>query len=370
MSKNVGQHFLALVAYYKKNANLHTTKGRLLIAGTAAPLLLVLAFILWPRAKKPSLTLQPILVEVENVKRGSITRTSSANGTLTAVKQVHLFPEVDGRVTGVFFQQGGSVKKGELLVQLEDRMAKAQLHEAEARLDLAANEYDRTKKLLEKKFVAQAAFDEKKAKWNIAKSELEKAQAHMAQTKILAPFDGIIGLKKVSEGATITRSQEVATVLVLDPLYVDFSIPESQLKYLNVGDVVDVTIEGTDVLPFEATIEAIDSKAHSGTHSVQVRATLPNARYRLRPGQFARVSLNLGRSDNALLIPVRSIVQEGERFYVFSIMDKTAVKREVTLGVRESGMAEVKDGLREKEAVVTVGQINLHDGAPVQLKVQ
>ncbi|MEH0002563.1 MAG: efflux RND transporter periplasmic adaptor subunit [Holosporaceae bacterium] len=364
----MNQHLKVWIELLKHYTDRRTFQGRVGLSLIAVCVALLLAFFFWPRAKKPLLSLQPVLVEVEATKRGPITRSTSASGSLTAVKIVQLFPEIDGRVAEVFFQQGGAVKRGDLLVQLDDRLVCAQLHEAEARLNLATNEYDRTKKLLEKKYVSKSAFDEKKSKWDVAKAEVEIARVRRDQTKILAPFDGIIGLKKVSEGATINRSQEVATVLVLDPLYVDFSVPESQLKYMSVGDIVDVTIEGTDVLPFEAIIEAIDSKAHVGTHSVQVRATLPNPDYRLRPGQFARVSLNLGKSEKALLIPAASLIQEGDLFYVFTILDKTAVKKEVTLGVRERGMVEVKDGLQDQETVVTVGQINLHDGAPVQIK--
>lgn len=350
--------------------NFQTREGRLRFAALLVGFgVLVFALFKWLSPQRvASFQIKPALVEVAVTKEGPISRVYNTNGVLAAVKKVSLFPEIEGRVSEILFKEGSAVKKGQVLMRMDDRLLEAQFNEAKARLNLAKSEYERSKSLYEKKFVARAVFDEKKSKFEIAKAEVDIAKIRLDQAKIIAPFAGVIGLKDVSEGATVNRSKEIATLLVLDPLYVDFSVPESLLKYLSSETIVDVTVDGFDVLPMEGKIDAVDSKANPGTHSIQVRATISNVQGQMRPGQFARVALNLGQEDKALLIPIQALLQEGDSFYVYTVIDKTAVRKEVQLGLRESGMVHVKDGLKPGDQVVVVGQINIQDGMAVQVK--
>ena len=318
---------------------------------------------------RPTTSLQnvdaPVPVEVTQVQQGEVSRHHRTNGVLTAVKSVPLVTEVDGRVVEVLFEQGAVVKRGELLVRLDDRLLKAHLDEAEAKLLHAEADYKSAKQLHEKKFLAEIAFKEKLAKREVAKSEVEIARVRVSQMEIRAPFDGVVGLCNVSEGATITRQQEITTVVDLDPLYVDFSIPDALFKDFSPNVPVDVVVD--DSLPIEAHIAAVDSKAAPGTHSVPVRAMLENPEHRMRPGQYAQLTVYLGKEDGALTIPMKAVVREGDATFVYVVIDNVVLRQSVVLGVREGGSVQVKDGLKEGDYVVTVGQINLRDGAQIKL---
>ena len=327
--------------------------------------LLVGVWWIWPQSVSEGARLKPFLVETARVGKGPITRIYNTNGVLAAVKLVQLYPELDGRVEKTFIQQGTPVKEGQLLVQISDRLMRAQLQEAQAKLEFAKGEYNRSKYLYDQKFAAKSVLDEKKSRLEIAKAEEAIAKARVDQAKILAPFDGVIGLTKVSEGAMVNRNQELGTIVMLDPLYVDFSIPESFVKDITLGG--NVYVEVDNGLPMEASIDAIDTRAQSGTHSIQVRALLDNKDHTMRPGQFARVEVNLGHDPNAILLPVAAVERQGKRSYVFLIIDNTAIEKDVVLGTQERDVVQVKEGLNGGETVVTVGQVNLHDGAFVKV---
>lgn len=329
--------------------------------------LLCAVFFFWPRAQQIQTANHFSPVEVSKVKRGSISRLYSTNGVLSPVRYVQIFPEIDGRVEGVLFKQGSLVKKGEPLVLLDDRLLKAQLADAKARFDQADAEYQSAKKLHAKKFLADIEFKEKASKRAVAAAAVEVALLKVHQAEIRAPFDGMVGLSNVNEGSTINRQQEVTTLLALDMLYVDFSLPDSLLKDFSTDQPVDVFVEGFGVLPVEARVVAVDTKSTTGTHSVSVRSMLEKPLKGMRPGQFASVSVSLGNEDGALLVPAKSIIQEGRSSFVYSIIDNVAIRREVVLGGRESNLVQIKEGLKEGDYVVTVGQVNLRDGSSVKV---
>ena len=328
------------VAFY------HQNKKLVLGAGGG---LLVLAFALfwmWPRSASTGLKLRPFLVEVARVEKGPITRLYNTNGLLTAVKLVQLYPEIDGRVEQTFIQQGMPVKQGQLLIQLSDRLMRAQLQEAEAKMNFAQSEYRRSKELYDQKFAAKSVLDDKQSRLEVARAEVAIAKARVDQTRIEAPFDGVIGLTKVSEGAMVNGNQELGTILMLDPLYVDFSVPESFLKDVTLGGTVYVEVDGG--LPMEASIHAIDTKAQAGTHSVQVLALLDNKDHTMRPGQFARVAVNLGQETDAVLVPNAAVERQGSRSYVFLVIDNTALEKQVVLGTKEGDVVQERVIYREK----------------------
>ena len=338
-----------------------------LLWGGAVALIIVVALSVYvvSRANRHKLPqMQAVPVEMVRVKKGPIGRLHNTNGVLTAVKSVQLFPEIDGRVAEVLFQQGAAVKKGDVLVRLDGRLARAKVQEAEARLQHAKSEFESAKSLFQKKFLARVAFDQKKSELSVAEAGLSVAEVNLSQTEIAAPFEGVVGLSEVTEGSMINRQQPVTTLLVLDPLYVDFSIPDSLLGALSQDVPVDVMLEGG--LPMEAAIIAVDTQSSAGTHSVRIRAELRNQKGKMRPGQFVAVAVYLGKESEALLIPSKALLQEGERQYVYVVIDGIAVRREVTTGLREGGFVQVKEGLSDKEMVITVGQVNVQDGSLVK----
>ncbi len=309
----------------------------------------------------------PVTVEAEPVKVGAVTRRAHVNGVLTASQSVTILPEIEGKISKIVFQQGEEVGKGDVLIQLEDQLYKAHLQKALARSSLTKVEHERAKKLFHHKFGPQVAVDKTLAELKDAEAEVQIARARLEQTIIRAPFDGIVGLKNVSEGSAVSRNQELLALVSLDPLYVDFFVPDSFLKHLKVGDIVDVTVEGFDSLPMESKIIALSPQADKATHGIQVRSELSNPTGEMKPGHFAQVTLNLGKETDALLIPIVAVEKEGDTNYVYTVIDRVAVYTEVTLGLREGGMVQVKDGLKKGDVVVSVGQMKLQDGVSVRL---
>jgi membrane fusion protein (multidrug efflux system) len=322
----------------------------------------------WPRTPNQTVDFRaPILVEAEPVKIGPISRQVSTNGSLVASQSVVVFPQMDGKISEIVFDQGSVVKKDDILVRLDDSIVQAQFREAQARLSVAQNEHKRQKYLYERNFSAKAAMEKAQAEMNVQEAALKVAQVHLDQTVIRAPFDGTVGLKNISPGSTVARNTELLTIVALEPIYIDFPVPDSFLKDLHVSDKVDVMVEGFDSLPMEATIVAIDAEANPGTHSVKVRAEMANPSEALKPGQFARVTLNLGEEESAVLIPIVAAEKEGDSYFVYKIVDHVAVMTEVSLGLRENGAVQVTDGLSKGDVVVVVGQTKLVDGARVRL---
>jgi membrane fusion protein (multidrug efflux system) len=342
---------------------------KILAAVTCGFFLLLFIWFFWPTSKdyrdafKP-----PVIVEAETVIEGPISRRVNTNGVLTAAQSVALYPEIEGRISKIYFKQGEFVNKGDLLLSLNDSTYRARVQEEKAKLSLANSEYNRAKQLYDRNFGAKAVVEKAEASVEMAEAGLKVAEVHLEQTLIKAPFDGIVGLQYFSEGATVARNQEILTLVDAESLYVDFPVPDSFLRNLKKGDIVDITVD--DSLPVESEIIAIDPKADPVTHSIQVRSTLANPEGQLKPGQFARVTLELGQEDNATLIPFIAVEKEGDSNFVYIVVDGIAVLTEVSLGLREGGVVQVKEGLKKGDVVITAGQMKVVDGSPVRIAVK
>lgn len=310
---------------------------------------------------------QGVVVEAVRAKIGTITRRVTTNGTLVATQSVTLMSEVEGKIAEILFKQGADVRKGAVLIKIDDSLYRIQVQEAQAKVELAKSKYGRADSLLKKNFGTQVARDEALASLRVNEAELAAAQLRLDQTQIRAPFDGVAGLKSVSVGTFVSRSQELLSFIDLKPIYVDFSVPESYAKDLHAGQEVDAVVEGFDSLPITGEIIAIDPKADQATHSVHVRGELPNEMGQLKPGEFVRVGLELGKEEDVVLIPQVAVEREGDQTYVFLVVDGVAVRTEVTIGQKENDMIQILDGVKEGNLVITVGQLKIQDGYPVRL---
>jgi membrane fusion protein (multidrug efflux system) len=354
----------------RKNISLLGTKvksqGYVGVAALLAVVFLLVGgfWFLWPKARHAD-ERKPIPVEVAKATLGPVARFVKLSGVFRAVNSATLHPEVEGRVAKILFQQGSRVEKGDILVQLDDRSLRAQVNEARAKLRVAKEEERRAQQLFQKSFAPQALVDKNNAQLQVARANLEIAEANLEKTRVRAPFDGVIGLQKVSEGATVGRSDELATVVASDPLYIDFSVSDSLSSSLNVGDAVDVMVKGWNALPLEGKIIAIDPYADPTAHAIQARAELPNTDMSIRPGEFAQVTLSLGAEEKAVLIPMSAVETAEERSSVFIVSNNIAVQQDVTLGVRQGNMVQVKAGVRPGDLVVISGRNRLFDGMPV-----
>lgn len=310
---------------------------------------------------------EPIPVEAVIAKSGSILRRITTAGNLSAIQWVSLHPEVDGKIVKIYFKEGEKVKEGEPLFKIDDAVYKAKVKETDARVALARLEYERSSKLLEKKFASASDRDKKFAEMQQAEANLDEAKIRLENTTIKAPFAGVMGLSEVSVGALVAASTELVNIVDLDPINVDFNIPESYLASVHVGDTVDVTIEDFDILPIEAKIKAISPEIDEHTRTVQLRAEMPNKELNYRPGEYARVLVDAGSVPNAVLIPETAIEREGEEEYVMLVVDNVAIRSTVSTGMRNGNEVEITHGVKAGDMVISAGQFKVRDGEEVNV---
>lgn len=325
------------------------------------------AVLWWKRGAQAPIALEkgPTPVEVVKAKSGDILRRVSTVGSLSAIQSVVLRPEVSGKIAKIYFQEGENVKEGTPLFKIDDAMYKAKLKEAEARLAVNKEEYGRAVKLLEKNFGTLQQRDKTYAEMQVAEANVDEAKIRLDNTVIKAPFEGVVGLSKVSVGAFVSESVELTSVVDLDPINIDFSIPESYLPYVHAGDIVDVTIEDFDILPVEATIKAIAPEIDEATRTVVLRAQMPNKELSYRPGEFARVLVLAGKIENAVLVPETVIEREEDEEYVMLVVDNVAVRSTVSTGMRDGNEVEITHGVKAGDVVISAGQWKVHDGDEV-----
>jgi len=307
----------------------------------------------------------PMPVEAAPVTVGTLLRTVEAVGTLRADEAVTLRPELQGRVEKIAFAEGHPVKAGQVMVQLDDDQYRAELAEAIANRDLSEANYRRTQELIKRKVASQTDRDKAYAELQANKARVALKREALSKCQLLAPFDGIAGLREVSVGDVVSPGQALMAVVAIDPIKVDFRIPELYVGAVKTGQPLSITLDAFPGETFNGEVYAIDPQIDVKGRSIQIRATIPNSDSRLRPGLFARVELALERFDNAISVPEEAIVPQGNKQFVYRITDGKAELVPVKLGIRRNAMVQVLEGLSPGDVVVTAGQIKLRPGAPV-----
>ena len=310
---------------------------------------------------------QPILVEAAKVSIGSIDRVIEAVGTLVSNESVVLSPETAGRITNISFEEGQQVKKGQLLFQLDDSIVKAELAQMETSLTLSKSNYARALKLFEQSAESGSVRDEALAKRDTDQAAVELAKARLEKMSITAPFDGVIGLRNISIGDYVSPGEALVNVESIDPLKVDFKIPEIYLGSLNIGQKIQVTLDSFPEDNFIGEVYAINPLIEAAGRTVSLRALLPNDKKILKPGLFARVRLVLGTKQDAILIPEEAIVPQAVGVAVYRVVDDRAVLTPVKTGTRREGRVEIVQGLQTSDIVVTAGQMKLRADAIVKI---
>ena len=317
---------------------------------------------------------QPVSVEVARVRTTVIRDEVQAVGSLRSRRSVVLRPEVSGRVTQLHFSDGARVRKGQVLVQLDDQLPRAQVQQAQAELSIARANHQRNRDLVAQGFVSQRSLDESAAGLQVAQAKLALAEATAARLKLVAPFDGMAGLRNVHVGDYLKDGADIVNIEDIDSVFVDFRLPERYQGQIRVGQVAQVQLDALPGETYEAQVRAIDPQIDANGRSVSVRASIDNRRLQLRPGMFARVTARFDTRADALVVPEEAIVPQGSSPYVFTVVPGTAagslvVQRvPVRLGQRQGGMVEVQEGLSLGDTVVTAGQQRVQrDGAPVRV---
>lgn len=306
-----------------------------------------------------------ITVESLVVQPARLRASVNAVGTVLAEASAVLRAEVPGQILELHFADGQRVAKGDRLFSIEATVLEAEANEARANAEQSEAAYNRAKELIDDRLISATDFDTARANYNVGIARLLSSEARLSKTVIRAPFDGFAGLRRINIGDYATVGQELVDVVRLDPLRVEFSVPETLLAQLQPGQGVQVTVGSYPGEVFPGTITAVAPQIDVAGHSVSLRAELPNADLRLRPGLFAQVSVTLAVKQDALLLPEQAIWPIGNDKTVFVVEDGKAVQKVVVLGQREPGFVEVVSGLSPGEEVVTAGQMKIFEGAAV-----
>jgi membrane fusion protein (multidrug efflux system) len=313
-------------------------------------------------------------VEAARVTVVKLVDDAQAVGSLRSRRSVVLRPEVSGRITELNFTDGQRVRKGQVLVQFDDQLPLAQVQQSQAELSIAQANQKRNQELVAQNFVSQRSLDESAANLQVAQARLALAKATAARLKIIAPFDGIAGIRQVNPGDYLKDGADIVNIEDIDAVFVDFRLPERFQNKLKRGQTALVDMDALPGRKYTAVVQAIDPLIDANGRSVAVRACIDNRQLQLRPGMFARVNAVFGERDNARVVPEEALVPQGDRQYVIKLLPgpeaQTWIARRVAVqvGIRRPGQAEITRGLEPGDLVVTTGQQRLQrDGMTVRV---
>jgi len=290
-------------------------------------------------------------------------------GTILPNEKVDLKSESGGRVTGIYFKEGAWVKKGDLLLRIYNNDLHAQLKKNKIQQQLATKEEERKRKLLDIKGISEEEYDISKNALEALKADAELIEAQLRKTEILAPFNGVIGLRNISEGEILSTSTLIASLQQVDPIKVEFDIPEKYSYNVNQGATIDFTISGSDQI-YKGVVYAVEPMIDVNTRTLKVRARCSNKNQKLKPGSFIKIDLVLNKKGNSILVPSEAVVPglKGQKVYVAT--NGIAISRKVRTGIRTDNSLEITEGLNEKDTVITSGIMQLKDSVKVNLRLK
>lgn len=310
----------------------------------------------------------PLPVEAITLKPQSLAGGLETVGSLRADESVVVRPEIAGRISRIHFTEGGRVAAGQPLFTLDGSLAQASLNEAAANLENSRRSAGRAGELAKDKLIAQADYDKARASLGVDQARVASARTMLSKMTLRAPFSGQIGLREVSVGEFVNVGQDLVTLVRLDPIEVDFSVPEGALSQLHDGQKIRVSLDAFPGDIFGGQVVAIAPVIDANSRSAKLRAQIPNPDFKLRPGQFAKLQLDTGTgSTNALLIPEQALMQDGDTRFVYIVVAGKAKKAVIKTGARVPGQVQVTEGLKAGDVVITAGQTKplMHDGLDV-----
>jgi membrane fusion protein (multidrug efflux system) len=308
----------------------------------------------------------PVAVKAYVVQPSRLDDEIVVTGTISPNEQVDLQSEVPGKIVRIFFREGATVNKGMLLVKINDSELRAQLGRAVARRELASTKEARQRTLREKDAVSQAEYDVALNELKSADADIALIKAQIEKTELRAPFAGTVGLRYVSEGSNIVPATKIASLNNINPVKVDFSVPEKYFNVVRPGSLISFKVQGASG-EYNAKVYAVEPKIDRETRTLQVRALCPNSGGRLFPGAFAEIKLVLGRVENALMVPTEAVIPEVQGKKVFIVKNGKAEARKIEVGIRTDRQVQVTSGLAAGDSVITTGILQMKPGA--QLKV-
>ncbi len=299
--------------------------------------------------------------ELENVVRSS--------GTVLASESVDLVAEAAGRIVKISFTEGAHVNRNEMLVKINDDDLQAQLKKTELQIQLASEQEKRQRQLFEINGISKEQYDISVNQVNTLKADRENLIASIRKREIRAPFEGKIGLRYVSEGSYVAPTTRIASIQKINPLKVDFSIPEKYADKVSVGDVVQFNSEETKQR-FTGKLYAIEPKIEPATRTLQLRALCDNKSESIFPGAYVQIELRLKKSTDALMVPTQSVIPVLKGQTVFVRKNGLAVSVPVKTGTRTASIVQILEGISAGDTVITTGIMQLRTGMPVNVVVK
>ena len=287
-------------------------------------------------------------------------------GNLLPDEEVDLTFETSGKIVEINFKEGTMVRKGDLLAKVNDKPLQAQLSRYEAQLKLAQDRVYRQSTLLEKDAVSQEAFEQARTELATLNADIDIVKQNIALTELRAPFDGIIGLRNISEGAYASPSVVVAKLTKISPLKIDMFVPERYADQVKAGTPLTFSVEGINE-EFKAAVYAKESEVDSDTRMLSVRATYANPNGRLQPGRFISAKIRMQDIPNAIAIPTEAIVPEMGVDKVFVYRGGKAKAVSVKTGLRTDALIHIVEGIEVGDTIITSGTLQLREDLPVQL---
>jgi membrane fusion protein (multidrug efflux system) len=307
---------------------------------------------------------QKVVVKVMVMKPELLRDVIKTTGTLLPDEEVDLTFEASGKIEQILFKEGSVVKRGQLLAKLNDDELKAQMGKLNIQNKLLTEKVNRQKILLEKEAISQESYDQLMTDLQSNEAEINLLKVKIDETEIHAPFDGIVGLRSVSEGRYVDPSIKVAKLIKTQPLKIEFSVPERYAGIVKEGYELLFTTENNEQ-SFVARVYAIEPKIDPNTRTLTLRATYPNSDGKLRPGRFVSIGLIVREKPNAIKIPSEALIPElgGEK--VFLVKNNTAQSAKVRTGLRTESEIEILDGINPGDSLITSGIMQLRSDAPV-----
>ncbi|MDR9418853.1 efflux RND transporter periplasmic adaptor subunit [Gracilimonas sp.] len=308
----------------------------------------------------------PLSVDVHVVQPQVFENKIFTTGTLLANEAIDIRSEISGKIVELYLEEGREVTAGETLLKINDSELQARLEQAEYRIGLAEERERRQRQLLERGGISQEEYDATLNELNVLKSEADLIKAQIEKTEIIAPFDGIVGLRYVSNGSYISPNTEIANLQSINPIKIEFSIPERYAGVVENNDRVIFNVQGFDE-DFEASIYAIEPRIESQTRTLRIRALGDNTEGKLLPGAFANLELILEEIDDALMIPTISVIPELQGQKVFMLRNGVVQEQQVETGIRTESDIQIIEGLAPGDTVLTTGLLQVRAGQQVRV---
>jgi membrane fusion protein (multidrug efflux system) len=336
-------------------------------------LVVVLAFIkiffLSPKQNKPAGPAGAVptaLIRAAIVKRAELDNVITSSGSIMANEEVMLNPETAGKIISIQFKEGREVEKGQLLVKINDAELQATLAKQTSIQKINEEKERDLKALLDIKGVSQEEYDLALSIVQQGKADIDLTQAQISKTEIRAPFNGIIGLKNVSEGDFVSSADVIASIQQIDPVKIDFSVPEKYSSQVHINDTVMVKVAGTGRI-YVGKVYAIDPKIDAATRALKVRALVDNNKHEIFAGSYAEVSLIL-RSENSVVVPSMAVIAALRGQTTYLIQNGKANLIPITIGIRTDSSVEVLKGLKEGDTIATSGIMALKPSMDVKIQ--